>query len=245
MSNNLVSKDARKLSRRLHAMNISDEGLRPNENLRVFLPTIDSRNIGLDGVHSYQFITLSYIDHRIGRLKAFAKDGIEGHPCILGGDLESLLDDVGWKPGEMRTEGIIITWCLRYLAWSMVTWTSIHVRVCILNADIMMSISPEDTMVGSRLNIHVSVIMLVGVSINKCFIPWSVKEYIILMNKDSTSRCIRIRSKIGLVYNMVMVVPTKVKIGVQQRRIILLFIPCRVITQFMIHMCRIPVGILS
>jgi hypothetical protein len=40
----------------------------------------------------------------------------------------------------------------------------------------MMSISLEDTMVGSRLNIHVSVIVLVGVSINKCFIPWSVEE---------------------------------------------------------------------
>jgi hypothetical protein len=87
--------------------------------------------------------------------------------------------------------------------------------------------------------------MLIGVSVNKCFIPWSVKEYIILMNKDSTSRCIRIGSKIGLVYNMVMVVPTKVEIGVQQRRIILLFIPCRVITLFVIHMSRIPGGILS
>jgi hypothetical protein len=43
----------------------------------------------------------------------------------------------------------------------------------------------------------------------------------------------------------VTVVPTKVKIGVQQRRIILLFIPCRVVTLFVIHMCRIPVGILS
>jgi hypothetical protein len=102
----------------------------------------------------------------------------------------------------------------------MVTWTSICVRVCICTADITMSISPEDTMVGSHLNIHVSVIVLVGVSVNKCFIPWSVKEYIILINKNSTSRCIHIRSKIGLVYNMVTVVPTKVKIGVQQRRII-------------------------
>jgi hypothetical protein len=199
-------------------MNISDEGLRPDKNLRVFLPTIDSRNIGLDGVHSYRFITLSYIDCRIGKLKAFAKDSIERHPCILGGDLESLLDDVGWKPGETRTKGIIITWCLRYLAWSMVTWMSICVRVCIRTADIMMSISPEDTMVGSRLNIHVSVIVLVGVSINKRFIPWSVKEYIVLMNKNSTSRCICIGSKIKLVYNTVMVVPTKVEIGVQQRR---------------------------
>jgi hypothetical protein len=34
---------------------------------------------------------LLYIDHRIGRLKTFAKDGIERHPCILGGDLESLM----------------------------------------------------------------------------------------------------------------------------------------------------------
>jgi hypothetical protein len=187
----------------------------------------------------------SYIDCRIGRLKAFSKDSIEWHPCILGGDLESLLDDVGWKPGKTRTKGIIITWCLRYLAWSMVTWTSIHVRVCICTADIMMSISPEDTTVSSRLNIHVIVIMFVGVSVIKCFIPLSVKEYIILMNKNSTSRCIRIRSKIGLVYNTVMVVPTKVDIGDQQRRIILLFIPCRVITLFMIHMHRIPVGILS
>jgi hypothetical protein len=108
-----------------------------------------------------------------------------------------------------------------------------------------MSISPEDTTVSSRLNIDVSVIVLVVVSINKCFIPWSIKEYIVLMNKDSTSRCIRIRSKIGLVYNMVTVVPTKVEIGVQQRRIILLFIPCRVVTLFVIHMSRIPVGILS
>jgi hypothetical protein len=108
-----------------------------------------------------------------------------------------------------------------------------------------MSISPEDTTVGSCLNIHVSFIVLVGVSVNKCFIPWSVKEYIILMNKNSTSRSIRIGSKIGLVYNTVMVVPTKVKIRVQQRTIILLFIPCRVITLFMIHMRRIPVGILS
>jgi hypothetical protein len=108
-----------------------------------------------------------------------------------------------------------------------------------------MSISPEDTTVSSRLNIDVSVIMVVVVSVNKCFIPWSVKEYIILMNKDSTSRCIRIGSKIGLVYNMVTVVPTKVEIGVQQRRIILLFIPCRVVTLFVIHMSRIPVGILS
>jgi hypothetical protein len=120
-SNILVSKDARKLSRGLHAMNVSDEGLRPDENLRVFLPTIDSSNIGLDGVRSYRFITLSYVDRRIGRLKAFAKDGIERHPCILGGDLESLLDDVGWKPGKTRAKGIIITWCLRYLAWSMAT----------------------------------------------------------------------------------------------------------------------------
>jgi hypothetical protein len=122
---------------------------------------------------------------------------------------------------------------------------SIHVRVCIRTADITMSISLEDTSVGSRLNIHVSVIVLVGVSVNKCFIPLSVKEYIILMNKNSTSRCICIGSKIGLVYNMVTVVPTKVEIGVQQRRIILLFIPCRVITLFVIHMRRIPVAILS
>jgi hypothetical protein len=245
VSNNLVSKDARKLSRRLHAMNVNDEGLRPDENLRVFLPTIDSRNIGLDGVRSYQFITSSYVDCRIGRLKAFAKDGIERHPCILGGNLESLLDDVSWKPGETMTKGIIITWCLRYLAWSMVTWMSICIRVCIHTADIRMSISPEDTTVGSHLNIHVSVIVLIGVSVNKRFIPLSVEEYIIPMNKNLTSRCIRIRSKIGLVYNMVTVVPTKVKIGVQQRRIILLFIPCRVITLFVIHMHRIPVGILS
>jgi hypothetical protein len=42
----------------------------------------------------------SYIDRRIGRLKAFAKDSIERHPCILGGDLKSLLDDVGLKPGK-------------------------------------------------------------------------------------------------------------------------------------------------
>jgi hypothetical protein len=90
-------------------MNVSDEGLCPNENLRVFLPTIDSRNIGLDGVRSYWFITSSYVDHRIGRLKAFAKDSIERHPCILGGDLESLFDDVGWKPGKTRMKGIIIT----------------------------------------------------------------------------------------------------------------------------------------
>jgi hypothetical protein len=226
-------------------MKVSEEGLRPDENLRVFLPTINSRNIGLDGVRSYRFITSSYIDHRIGRLKAFAKYGIERHPCILGGDLESLLDDVSWKPGETRTKGIIITWCLRYLAWSMVTWMSICIRVCIRTADIMMSISPEDTTVGSCLNIHVSVIVFVGVSVNKCFIPLSVEEYIILMNKNSTSRCIRIKSKIGLVYNTVTVVPTKVETGVQQRRIILLFIPCRVITLFVIHMHRIPVGILS
>jgi hypothetical protein len=226
-------------------MNVSDEGFCPDKNLRIFLPTIDSRNIGLDGVRSYQFITSSYVDHRIGRLKAFSKDGIKRHPCILGGDLESLLDDVGWKPGETRTKGIIITWCLQYLAWSMVTWMSICIRVCICTADIAMSISPEDTTVGSCLNIHVSVIVLIGVSVNKCFIPWSVEEYIILMNKNSTSRCIRIGSKIGLVYNTVTVVPTKVKIGVQQRRIILLFIPCRVITLFMIQTCRIPVGILS
>jgi hypothetical protein len=225
-------------------MNVSDEGLHPDKNLRVFLPTIDSRNIGLDGVRSYQFITLSHVDHRIGRLKAFTKDGIERHPCILGGDLKSLLDDVGWKPGEMRTRGIIITWCFQYLAWSMVTWASIRVRVCICTADIMMSISPEDTTVGSHLNIHVSVIVLTGVSINERFIPWSVKEYIILMNKNSTSRCICIGSKIGLVYNTVILVPTKVKNGVQQRRIILLFIPCRVITLFVIHMRRILVGIL-
>jgi hypothetical protein len=228
-------------------MNISDKGFCPDENLRIFLPTIDSRNIGLDGVRSYQFITSSYVDRRIGRLKAFSKDGFERHLCILGGDLKSLLDDVGWKPGKTtRTKGIIISWCRQYLAWSMVTWMSICIRVCICTADLAMSISPEDTMVGSRLNIHVSVIVLVGVSINKRFIPWSVKEYIILMNKNSTSRCIRIGSKIGLVYNTVTVVPTKVEIGVQQWRIILLvFIPCRVITLFVIHMCRIPVGILS
>jgi hypothetical protein len=122
---------------------------------------------------------------------------------------------------------------------------SICVRVCICTADIAMSISPEDTTVGSCLNIHVSVIVLIEMSVNKRFIPWSVKEYIVLMNKNSTSRCIRIGSKIGLVYNAVIVVPTKVKIGVQQRRIILLFIPCRVVTLFMIHTCRIPVGILS
>jgi hypothetical protein len=107
-----------------------------------------------------------------------------------------------------------------------------------------MSISPEDTTVGSRLNIHVGVIVPIGVSVNKRFIPWSVEEYIVLMNKDSTSRCIRIGSKIGLVYNTV-TVSTKVEIGVQQRRIILLFIPCRVVTLFVIHMSKIPVGILS
>jgi hypothetical protein len=73
-----------------------------------------------------------------------------------------------------------------------------------------MSISPEDTTVGSRLNIHVSVIMLIGVSINKRFVPWSVEEYMVLMNKDSTSRRICIGSKNGLVYNTVMVVLIKV-----------------------------------
>jgi hypothetical protein len=217
----------------------------PTENLRIFLPTIDSGNIRLDGVRSYRFITSSYVDRRIWGFKTFAKDGIKRHPCILGGDLESLLDNVGWKPGEMRMKGIIITWCLRYLARSMVTWTSIRVRVGIHIADIMMSISSEDTAVSSRLNIHVSVIVSVGVSVKKRFIPLSVEEDIIRMDKNSTSRCIQIRSKIRLVYTTVTVVPTKVEIGVQQRRIILLFIPCRVITLFVIHMCRIPVGILS
>jgi hypothetical protein len=245
MSNNLVSKDARKLSRRLHAMNVGDKGFRPDENLRIFLPTIDSGNIGLDGVCSYWFIMSLYIDCRVWRFKTFAKDGIKRHPCILGGDLESLLDNVGWKPGETRTKGIIIMWCLRYLAWSMVTWTSIRVRVCIHIADITMSISLEDTTVGSCLNIHVSVIVSIGVSVKNRFIPLSVKEDIIRMDKNLTSRCIHIRSKIRLVYNTVTVVPTEVEIGVQQRRIILLFIPCRVITLFVIHMCRIPVGILS
>jgi hypothetical protein len=242
---NLVSEDARKLSRRFHAMNISDKGFHPDENLCIFLPTIDSRNLRLDGVRSYQFITSSYIDRRIGRLKTFAKDGIERHPCILGGDLESLLDDVGWKPGKTRTKCIIITLCLRYLVWSMVTWMSIFIRVCICTAYIAMRISPEDTTVGSCLNIHISVVVPVGVSVNKCLIPWSVEEYIVLMNKNLTSRYIRIGSKIRLVYNTVTVVPTKVEIGVQQRRIILLFIPCRVVTLFVIHMSRIPVGILS
>jgi hypothetical protein len=83
------------------------------------------------------------------------------------------------------------------------------------------------------------------VSVNKRFIPWSVEEYIVLMNKDLTSRGIRIKNKIGFVYNTVTVVPTEVEIRVQQRRIILLFIPCRVVTLFVIHMSRIPVGILS
>jgi hypothetical protein len=175
----------------------------------------------------------------------FAKDGIERHPCILGCDLESPLDDVGSEPGETRTKCIVITWCLQYLTWSIVTWMSICVRVCICAAYIAMSISPEDTMVGSHLNIHVSVIVPIGVSVNKCFIPWSVEEYIVLMNKESSSRCIRIRGNIGLVYNTVTVVPTKVEIRVQQRRIILLFIPCRVVTLFVIQMSRIPVGILS
>jgi hypothetical protein len=245
VSNNPVSEDARKLSRRLHAMNVSDEGFRPDKNLRIFLPTIDSRNIGLDGVRSDRFIMSSYIDCRIGGLKTFAKDGIERYPCILGGDLKSLLDDVSWEPGKTRTKCIVITRCLRYLAWSIVTWTSICIRVCICTAYIAMSISPEDTMVGSCLNIHVGAIVPIGVSVNKHFIPWSVEEYIILMNKDSTSKCIHIESKIRFVYNMVTVVPTEVEIGVQQRRIILLFIPRRVVTLFVIHMSRIPVGILS
>jgi hypothetical protein len=74
-----------------------------------------------------------------------------------------------------------------------------------------MSTSLEDVTVGSRLNIHVSVIVLVGVGVNKCVIPWSVKEYIVLMKKNLTSRYIRIGSKIRLVYNTVTVVPTKVK----------------------------------
>jgi hypothetical protein len=46
-----------------------------------------------------------------------------------------------------------------------------------------MSISPEDTTVGSRLNIHVIVIVFVGVSVNKRFIPLGVEEYIIVMNR--------------------------------------------------------------
>jgi hypothetical protein len=206
-------------------MNVSDEGFRPDENLCIFLPTIDSGNIGLDGVCSDRFITSLYVDRRIGRLKMFAEDGIERHPCKLGGDLERLLDDIGWKPGETRTKCIVITWCLRYLAWSMVTWMSICVRVCICTAYIAMGISPENTTVGSRLNIHVGAIVPIGVSVNKRFIAWSVEEYIILMNKDPTSRGIRIKNKIGFVDNTVTVVPTEVEIRVQQRRIILLFIP--------------------
>jgi hypothetical protein len=166
-------------------MNVSDEGFCPDENLCIFFPTIDGGNIGLDGVCSYWFITSSYLDRRIGRLKTFAKDGIERHPCILGGDLVSLLDDVGWEPGETRTMCIVITRCLRYLAWSMVTWTSICVRVCICTAYIAMGISPEDTTVGSCLNIHVGAIVPIGVSVNKRVIPWSVEEYIVLMNKDT------------------------------------------------------------
>jgi hypothetical protein len=39
-----------------------------------------------------------------------------------------------------------------------------------------MSISPENTAVGSRLNIHVSAIVPIGVSVNKRVIPWSVEE---------------------------------------------------------------------
>jgi hypothetical protein len=108
-----------------------------------------------------------------------------------------------------------------------------------------MGISPENTTVGSRLNIHVGAIVPIGVSVNKRFIAWSVEEYIILMNKDPTSRGIRIKNKIRFVDNTVTVVPTEVKIRVQQRRIILLFIPRRVVTLFVIHMSRIPVGILS
>jgi hypothetical protein len=124
--NNLVSEDTRKLSRRLHAMNVGDEGFCPNEKSRIFLPTIDSRNIRLDGVCSDRFITSSYIDRRIGRLKTFAKDGIERHPCILGGDLKSHFDDVGWEPGKTRMKCIVIMWCLRYLTWSIVTDKYLH-----------------------------------------------------------------------------------------------------------------------
>jgi hypothetical protein len=63
-------------------MNVSDKGFRPDENLRIFLSTIDSRNIRLDGVRSYWFIMSSYIDRRIGRLKGFSEDSIERHLCI-------------------------------------------------------------------------------------------------------------------------------------------------------------------
>jgi hypothetical protein len=152
-------------------MNVSDKGFCPDENLCIFLPTIDIRNIGLDGVCSYRLITSSYVDCRIGRLKTFVKDGIERHPCILGGDLESLLDDVSWEPGKARMKCIVITRCLRYLAWSMVTWMGIFIRVCICMVYIAMGISPEDTMVGSHLNIHVGAIVPIGVSVNKRFIP--------------------------------------------------------------------------
>jgi hypothetical protein len=66
-------------------MNVSDEGFRPDKNLHIFLPTIDSRNIGLDGVCSYRFITSSYVDRRIGRLKTFAKDGSYGEASVHTG----------------------------------------------------------------------------------------------------------------------------------------------------------------
>jgi hypothetical protein len=52
-----------------------------------------------------------YIDHMIGRLKAFAKDGIERHPCILGGDLESLTEIT--QPCVHTCDGLFI--CQLYL----------------------------------------------------------------------------------------------------------------------------------
>jgi hypothetical protein len=59
-------------------MNVSDEGLRPNENFCVFLPTIDSWNIGLDVSVAMGSSRLRTLTAGLGDLKHFRRMVLSG-----------------------------------------------------------------------------------------------------------------------------------------------------------------------
>jgi hypothetical protein len=81
-------------------VNIGEEQRSANKDLGLFLASINSRDIGFNGVSSNVFIAASCIQGWIWQFKMLSENSVVRKMGILSHDVKGCLNDVARKPGK-------------------------------------------------------------------------------------------------------------------------------------------------
>ena len=92
--NDVIREDAGKHGYALQGVNIGEERCSANKDLGIFLATINSRDIGFNGVSSNVLIVASYIQGWIWQFKMLAENSVVRKMGILSHDIKGFLNNV-------------------------------------------------------------------------------------------------------------------------------------------------------